>query len=552
MRESAHCCTFPRMLMRNSIVCHNCDKLQDKINNLEQNNLLLRNQLTQRDDALVGLYAIVTEQAQENQHLKESNQSLNKLLFGSKSENGTKLKNKSGANANNNNSGNGNDNNNKKNKKSNKPPNRSNSRKLSKNLPIVIKKHTLPPGEDVCKCCGKQLEIITHKISKQLDIVPAILQVLEHHRAQYVCPDKCKGSMKLSSLPLGHSANTLATPHLISWLAVNKYDYHLPLYRQTRMLKTSGYDISNKTIDSWILNTAFDLKPIVTRLIDKLIAQSHLFSDDTTTKTITPGINKTKTTRLWVYTSKEIPIVIYDFTTSREGKHPQEFLKNFKGYLQTDAYAAYYALYEDEHGKLVIIPVFCMAHCRRNFFEIAELTESFGLADEALEYITKLYAIEDEIRSLSNDERHQQRQERSIPILTAFNAWLQYSKSIALPGSKLDKAINYALNHWTELTNYCLDGRLEIDNNRAERKMRSPKLGMSNYLFYGSERGGHAAAIYLSLIETCKENNISPYLWLADVIPKLRHYKSSQLDELLPLANHWSKHYDAILKQQAA
>ena len=121
----------------------------------------------------------------------------------------------------------------------------------------------------------------------------------------------------------------------------------------------------------------------VTRLIDIMIRQKLLFSDDTTTKTIIPDVNKTKTSRLWVYISKETPIVIYDFTMSRDGEHPKSFLENFSGYLQTDAYKAYYALYKDENGKIIVIPVFCMAHCRRYFFKIAELSDRFGLADDA-------------------------------------------------------------------------------------------------------------------------------------------------------------------------
>ena len=576
--------------MTNFIICDNCNKLQDKITVLEKNNQLLsaevvqrdaviislqsshhspsdgivalkqkeqtqRIQLEQKDAIITKLYSDIAKLIQEKEELRQTNHNLARELFGSKSEANNKL-NKSNKATNSsikgNSSDNSNNNDNAENKR--KKPDRSNSRKLCKNLPTIVINHILPKGQDICVCCAKRLRIIGYKTSYQYDVIPAQLQLIKHQRAQYGC-SSCKSgnSMQLAHFTLGHNYNTLAAPNLLAYLAINKYDYHLPLSRQIRMIAAiNGHKLYYNTVNSWIIATAFDLQPIVVRLIDILMAQKHIFSDDTTTKTIIPGFNKARTSRLWVYISKESPIVIYDFTLSRENKHPKRFLKNFIGYLQTDAYSGYYALYQDENGILAVIPVFCMAHCRRNFFKITELSNCFGLADTALEYIAQLYAIEDKIKDKSVEDKYQCRQQESIPIINDFHAWLINTKSLVLPGSSLEQAINYALNHWTELTNYCLDGKLEIDNNRSERKMRGPKLGMNNYRFYGSENGGLAAAIYLSLFETCKENNIIPYIWLADVIPKLRYYKSSQLDELLPLATHWAKYNNAQLKQNAA
>ena len=592
MRKNASCSTFFRMQHDKSIICHNCSQLQEKNAILEKNNQILRaqvaqkdafiielhadfikahkeniilkqnkqqlrTQIEQKDAAVVALYFSIAEQGKKIKSLCEANYNLAKQLFGPKSESSKKLKKSKNPTLDTNENKNqeiNNSHDSDKTQKKCKKPNRSNSRKPPINLPKLIVYHTLPPGQDICSCCSKHLGIINYKTSYQYDIIPAKLQVIEHQRAQYAC-SSCKNgnSMKLASFPKSHNYNVLATPNLLAWIAVNKYDYHLPIWRQIRMIQAiSGHKLTYNTLNSWVINTAFDLQPIVARLIDIMIRQKLLFSDDTTTKTIVPGVNKTKTSRLWVYISKETPIVIYDFTMSRDGEHPKSFLKNFSGYLQTDAYKAYYALYKDENGKIIVIPVFCMAHCRRYFFKIAELSDRFGLADEALEYIKKLYMIEDEIKDKSVDERYQRRQKGSIPILNEFHAWLIKTKATVLPEYSLDKAINYALNNWTELTNYCLDGRLEIDNNRSERKMRGPKLGMNNYQFYGSEKGGLAAAIYLSLFETCKENNIVPYIWLVDILPKLRYYKSSQLDELLPLQMYWYQYRNDPLKQVAA
>jgi len=517
---------------RTRLVCHTCTKLQAEIVDLRKRISLLEDTLNERDDLVISLQACVATQDQENQQLKASIHNLKKEAFGSKSENKNKL-NRPGL------KDNSNSDNQKKKKR--KVANRQGSRKIPAYIPRDKVELSLPADELICLFCGALLQIIGKKISEQIDIIPAMLRVIQYIRYQYACAKcKCKESMKLASLPEENCNNTFATPRLLAWIINNKYNYHLPLYRMSNMLAEQGYKISDKTLDSWVLNTAFYLEPLLACAVDELLADNHVFSDDTTSKLVVKGQKKTATSRLWVYMTKAEPkIVIYDFTLTREGKHPQQFLHKFRGYLQTDAYAAYYALYQDAEGNVLVIPVFCMAHSRRKFFTIAEKTTIPGLADIALEYIGRLYKIEDDIKLLTVEEKFKSRQKLSIPILDEFYTWLDDTRKIIMPKTELSEAINYAWNHWRELTNYCLDGNLEIDNNRSERKMRGPKLGLKNYMFFGSERGGKAAAIFYSFIESCKENNISPMAWLSDVIPKLYYYKISQISELLP--HNWAR-----------
>jgi transposase len=517
---------YLRPMKETRLVCHTCQELQAEIVGLNERIAALENALNQRDELIISLQACITTQDKENQELKTSIHNLKKEAFGSKSESKRKL----------NRPGSGN-----KNNKKRKTANRKGSRTIPAGIPREKVVLSLPDSERICSRCGEVLQVIGNKVSEKIDIIQAMLRAIRYEREQYACPKcKCKESMKLAPLPEHNCNNLFATPNLLAWIINSKYNYHIPLHRMSKMFTEQGFNISDKTLDSWVLNTAPYLEPLLAKAVDQLLASQHVFSDDTTGRLLVSGQKKTATSRLWVYMTKSEPkIVVYDFTLTREGKHPQQFLHTFRGYLQTDAYKGYYALYQDEQGNVLVIPVYCMAHCRRKFFTIAEKTTISGLADVALEYIGKLYEIEDEIKLSTAEDTFNYRQEFSVPVLNEFHNWLDNTRTIIMPKTELSMAINYAWNHWVELSNYCLDGNLDIDNNRSERKMRGPKLGQNNYLFFGSERGGKAAAIFYSFIESCKENEISPMAWLADVIPKLYYYKMSQIEDLLP--HNWVK-----------
>ena len=256
------------------------------------------------------------------------------------------------------------------------------------------------------------------------------------------------------------------------------------------------------------------------RFDDTSWMRQKLHGDDIPVPVLAPGNGKTKTGRLWTYVrddrpagSPEAPAVWFAYSPDRKGEHPANHLANFRGTLQADAFAGFNRLYETG----AILEAACWAHVRRKFHDLYEAHAS-PIAKEALERIAALYGIEKEIRGRPPDERRQIRNARARPLLDSLHAWLKASLSKLSKKSDVTLAIHYALGRWTPLLRYCDDGRLEIDNNAAERALRAVALGRKNYLFAGSNAGGERAAAMYSLIGSAKLNGIDPEAYLSHVL----------------------------------
>lgn len=243
---------------------------------------------------------------------------------------------------------------------------------------------------------------------------------------------------------------------------------------------------------------------------------------------------------MWLYrTGRDGPaIVLYEYQTTRARKHPERFLKGFKGYLCTDGYQSY----EDLPG---VINVFCLAHARRKFDEALKslpktATDKTCAAQEGLDFWNKLYTIEKELHDVSSDKRYETRLEKSKPVLDAFHEWLKYQRRILTPKSTTGQAVNYCLNLWDKLTGFLHDGRLFIDNNISERSIKPFVISRKNFLFCNTPSGATASAMIFSVIETAKENGIIPFkylIYLLKTLPNVDVEDQSVLDPLMP----WSE-----------
>jgi len=249
-----------------------------------------------------------------------------------------------------------------------------------------------------------------------------------------------------------------------------------------------------------------------------------------------PGRGTTKTGRLWTYVRDDRPAgeptppaVWLRYSPDRKAMHPVDHLKRFAGILQADGYAGFERLYE----KGCIVEAACWAHVRRKFYDIHQSTAS-PIAQQALLRIGALYEIEREIRGRAADERCSVRQARAGPLLEALRQWLQASLSTISTKSELATAIRYALARWPALSRYVEDGRIEIDNNAAERALRDVALGRKNYLFAGSDAGGERAAAIYSLLGTAKLNGLDPEGYLRTVLARIADHPVNRIDELLP------------------
>jgi hypothetical protein len=234
----------------------------------------------------------------------------------------------------------------------------------------------------------------------------------------------------------------------------------------------------------------------------------------------------------WVYYNPIAKMVLFDYRKTRGREGPNEVLKDFKGYLQTDGYNGYNEL----KNKSNITHLACMAHARR-YFEKA-LDNDKNRSEYALALIRGLYAIEREAKEqqLDADQVRELREQKAIPLLADFEQWLKDEIIKVLPASAIGKAMAYALRLWPSLTQYTKDGRLSIDNNLIENSIRPVALGRKNYLFAGSHDGAERAAMIYSFLATCKLNGINPQLWLKDTLTKLSDYPANRLHELLPFA----------------
>lgn len=315
---------------------------------------------------------------------------------------------------------------------------------------------------------------------------------------------------------------SLATPELIAYTIISKYCDHIPLYRQQNIWDRLGIEMPRSSLCGWLLKVSELCDPLVKLLRQNIIAYDYAQADETTVQVLDEigRSNKTKS-YIWCYRGGGIKTnVVYEYQETRGGYHAEEFLTGFKGYLQSDAYSGYNFADKDDD----IIRVGCMAHARRKFADIIKISKSNGLAHEAIKFFKALYKIEKEAReaNLSTQDRFVLRDKKAKPILSSFKAWLDNHLTKTPVQSKIGGAIQYSLTNWELLNNYLKDGRIEIDNNLLENAIRPFAVGRKNWLFMGSPSGAKAGAIFYSLIETCKANNIEPYKYFCVMLNRIR------------------------------
>ncbi len=395
--------------------------------------------------------------------------------------------------------------------------------------------------EKVCSCCGEPKVQMGEDITPVLEYEPSKLELHQYVRPKFVCRG-CKDGVSSPPPPKRPIDRGLAGPGLISHVIVSKFSDHQTLYRLEDIYVRHGVHLARSTLCDWVRGAAELLEPLYELMRLRVLLSAVMWTDDTPVTVLVGGAEGSRKGRFWTYVGDdEYPYSVYDFTMSRSRDGPQKFLKDFRGYLQADAYAGYDAIFLGSSDE--VVEVACWAHARRKFFDAIKSYPR--QAHQVLEWIWQLYDIEDRAMSLTAAERCDLRCAEANPVLDKIEAYLGELASSVLPKSSLAKAVTYARNQWDALRSYTKDGRLTIDNNTAERTLRPQAVGRKNWLFLGSENAGPRAATLYTIIAGAKRHHIEPWAYVRDVLMRLRD-DDVDLEELLP--DRWAaKHPESIL-----
>jgi transposase len=376
-----------------------------------------------------------------------------------------------------------------------------------------------------------------------LKLIPAKAVIERHIQYVYGCRDceknACSVPIVKASTDMPLIKGSIATAEAVAHIMTQKFVMGIPLYRQEQEWNRNGIPLSRQTMSNWLIRCTEDyLLPLYDRLHKKLLQHKVLHADETTLQVLhEEGKKPQSKSYMWLYrTSGDTgqAIVLYDYQPDRKAERPEDFLKDFKGYLHADGYSGYHKLPEE------IMVVGCWAHARRKFDEVlkgmSEKAQAGSLTLRAKQYCDRLFELERQFSGLSADERHLKRQELSGPLMKEFFRWIKAQH--ASTKSAFGNASGYVLAQQKYLVRYLLDGRLEISNNRAERSIKPFVIGRKNFLFANTARGAKASAVMYSLIETAKENGINPYnyiVWVLKSVPEMELVQNPGIvDRLLP------------------
>ena len=409
---------------------------------------------------------------------------------------------------------------------------------LPAHLPRI--EQVIEPESTLCPCgCGEMVKIGEDR-TERLDIVPAQFRVIVTVRPKYACRS-CEEGVTQAPAPAHLIPGGLPTEGMLAHVLVSKFADHLPLYRLSRIFARSGIELHRSTLAEWVGKASFHLRPVFDCLKAELKTSSTLGLDETTVRVLDPGRGKTKTGYMWTmvrderaWSGADPPGVVYEYAPGRGGKHGEKLLEGFQGTVQIDGYSGHNRLGRPDRPGGALTLAGCWIHARRGLKEVFDSNGS-PIAKAGLERIAQLYRIEDRIRGEEPATRQFVRWTESAPLVNAFGVWLDEQRSRISPRSRLGEKLTYIANQWDRMLVFLYDGRVEMDSNFVENRIRPVKLTAKNALFAGHDEGATNWGRVGSLIETCKMNGVEPFAWLKSTLEKIAAgHPQSKIDELLP------------------
>lgn len=447
---------------------------------------------------------------------------------------------------------------------------------LYANLPIREVKIPLTEEQRRCEYCNSDMITMTYTpVREEIRITPAKVERIRLMQEVAICPE-CKkdGDGTIVKAPVYQALlpHSPASASSVAYIIFDKCFMGMPYYRQESGMAELGFRLPRETMANWFIYcTENYFYPLYERMHEHLIQRDILHADETTCQVLREkGKSAESTSFMWIFLTGSDslpPIILYNYAEGRAGKYARDFLEGFTGLLQCDGYQGYNKVAD-------VILVCCLAHCRRKFYEAvpAGRRKSFQLldinsdvwmddphipdqaelenmipAEIGLSYCNKLFYIERNLKELPADERKTKREELETPVWSGFWNWIDTIQPLG--GSKLQKAVNYALNHRETLCNYMKDGRCEISNNAAERRAKSYAIGRKAFLFHTSVAGANASAVMYSMIETAKANNLNVFQYLYMVLLYMPDYKNEPegIEQLLPWSDFMKEHCTGLI-----
>jgi len=408
---------------------------------------------------------------------------------------------------------------------------------LPAHLPRIEVRHELPAIERICGC-GSALQEIGAETSEQLDIIPAKIQVIRHVRPKYAC-GRCHTGVKIAPVPAQILPRSNVSPRFLAHLITSKFVDGLPFYRLQTVLARHDVAMPRGTQAAVTINAHSPVMPLMNLMDERMRSFGYIRIDETPLQVLK---SDAASQQHWMWVRVAGPpgqrLILFDHDPSRSAQVAARLLDGACGYVQSDGYAAYDAV----AASLQLAHVGCFAHARRRFFEAVQALPTSEqkkntAAHEIVRRIDALYAIEREIKHLSDEERRHARQTRAVPLLHSLHTFAQSLQTQTLTSGKLGEALTYLTKQWSKLIRYVDDGRLAIDTNLAENAIRPFARGRRAWLFSDSAKGAKASAAFFSLVETAKANGLEPYAYLCRLFERLPYAKTVEdFEALLPFS----------------
>ena len=429
------------------------------------------------------------------------------------------------------------------------------NRIMMEDLPVLEQVILTPDNLDtnLYKKIGQEVtRIVEHK--------PGQLYIKEIIREKWGLKDNTSTAPKgmsgvlIAPMPLLPIYKGIAGASLLAEILLQKYEYHMPYYRQIKQYSHLGMKgLTESTVAGWFKQTMELLKPLYEVLKSEVMKANYVQADETTTPVINKETHKAAKEYLWMVRAVMERLVLFHYDQgSRAGAVIESLANryNFKGYLQCDGFAGYETAFKTNPDVRLVN---CMVHIRRHLEQA--LDENRPMAEHGLKEIQHLYKIEHmcDDTQMSFDERKAKRQELSRPIMEAMKLWMETEGLKYSESSLIGKAITYAYTRWDNMMRYLEDGRLLLDNNLAENEIRPITLGRKNYLFCGNHEAAQNMAVVCSLLATCRNHDVNPRDYLNDVISQMPYHTKASYEELLQLLPHKWKltHPESVMTKTA-